>query len=71
MIFTSHPQPEPNERILSYLKRDIGLTQAAINLAIKKSIEENAPFSVVLWSYGLINAEDYERLLDWIDKNKV
>ncbi|WP_241462976.1 MULTISPECIES: DUF2949 domain-containing protein [Prochlorococcus] len=59
----------PSDELCLYLKRKFALTDKAIELGIKKSIEENAPLSIILWSYGLITVSQYQTLLDWINQN--
>ena len=52
-----------------YLKNQLGLSNQAIELAIKKSSEEKAPLSIILWSYGLISLSDYQKFLDWFEES--
>ena len=69
MILTSNPQKEPGKELCLFIKKNFGLSDSAIELGVKKSIEENAPLSIVLWSYGLISVSEYQELLDWINQN--
>ena len=71
MVLTSHPQQNPSYETCRYLQKEFGLTNDAINLAIKKSLTENAPLSIILWSYGLVSLNDYKKFLDWLEKNKI
>ena len=65
IIYTSHPQPEPDNDLCSYLSEKLGLTKNAIELGIKQSKKENAPLPIVLLSFGLINLEQYQEILNW------
>ena len=70
MVLTSHPKPKPSSEICKYLQSEFQLSSQAIELAIKQSSNENAPLSIILWSYGLISLGDYQKFLDWLDENK-
>mgnify|MGYP001302290020 CR=1 FL=1 len=70
MILTTHPKTPPSLEICKYLQKEFKLSKQAIDLATKKSLIENAPLSIILWSYGLINLEDYQRFLDWLEARK-
>ncbi len=69
MVLTSHPQSEPSYETCKYLKNEFGLTNQAIDLAVKQSLHENAPLSIILWSYGLLSLNDYQKFLDWLEEN--
>ena len=65
MIFSTHRFPLPTKDLYSFLRRELILTDNAINLGIKQSQTECAPISVVLWNLGLINLDQYQELLNW------
>ncbi len=65
MVVTSHPASYPDKELYRYLKNNLGLSEGAIDLGIRKSIDENSPLAIVLWSYGLITVKEYQALLDW------
>lgn len=65
MIAANHEQPNITKEFYSYLINDIGLTKEAIDLAIRHSKSENAPFSIILWSFGLISSTQYQNIINW------
>ena len=67
MVLTSHNIPYPSKDICDYLKKNLALSDNALELGIKQSIQENAPLSIVLLTYGLITLSDYQKFLDWLD----
>ena len=69
MILTTDRVPLPSKDLYSFLRRELILTDNAINLGIKQSQAECAPISVVLWNLGLINLDQYQKLLNWQIKN--
>ncbi len=69
MIQASHPHPEPSNDLRLFIKKIIGLNDQAIQLGIRQSKKENAPFPIVLFNLGLITLSDYESILDWNNKN--
>ena len=53
------------EELLKYLKDNLGLTKEALELGLKHSNIENAPLTIVLWSFGLINVQEYNEVIKW------
>tara|TARA_Y100001933_G_C18812567_1_gene485687 strand:+ start:414 stop:605 length:192 start_codon:yes stop_codon:yes gene_type:complete len=49
-------------RLTNFLKKDIGLSESAINLGIKLSKKNNASLPITLWSYGLINIDELDKI---------
>ena len=58
------------EELLKFLKDKIGLTKEALELGIRQSNIENAPLAIVLWSFGLINVQEYNEVIKWQYENK-
>ena len=54
---------------IKFLLKDIGLSKSAINLGIKLSKKNNASLPITLWSYGLINIEELDRLYNYLWNN--
>ena len=69
MILTSHCLDLPSDKLKKFLKQKIGLNDNAISLGIRQSKIEQAPLSVVLWSFGLIELNQYEQILQWKKEN--
>ena len=65
MIKSSHLQEEASSAFLKFLKEKIGLNENAISLGIRQTRIEQAPLSVVLWSFGLIDLNQYQEILEW------
>jgi len=66
-LLTSHSQNKPSTELRLYLKNQIGLTDSAIKLGVRKSEQENAPLPIILLTYGLISMSDFQKLLDWLN----
>ena len=54
---------------INFLLTDIGLSKSAINLGIKLSNKNNASLPITLWSYGLINLDELDRIYDYLWNN--
>ncbi len=54
---------------LKFLSKDIGLSESAINLGIKLSKKNNASLPITLWSYGLINIDELDRIYNYLWNN--
>ncbi len=69
MNFSSRTEPTPSDEFCRFLKQEFGLTEKAIELAVKHSQYESAPIPIILWKFGLISIPQYQQLLDWIENN--
>ncbi len=65
MVFSSKSQPKPSVDLIKFLIQKIGLSENAINLGIRQSNIEQAPLGIILWSFGLLTIDQYQRVLDW------
>ena len=54
---------------IKFLSNDIGLSESAIKLGIKLSKKNNASLPITLWSYGLINIEELDRIYNYLWNN--
>ena len=54
---------------IKFLLTDIGLSRSAINLGIKLSRKNNASLPITLWSYGLINIDELDRIYNYLWNN--
>jgi len=54
---------------IKFLSTDIGLNKSAINLGIKLSKKNNASLPITLWSYGLINIDELDRIYNYLWNN--
>ena len=54
---------------IKFLSTDIGLSKSAINLGIKLSNKNNTSLPVTLWSYGLINIDELDRIYNYLWNN--
>ena len=52
---------------MQYLQRQIGLSTEALNLGLRQAELEQSPLPIVLWSFGLLNLEQLQQVLDWLE----
>ena len=67
MVMCSHPQPSATEELEQFLLRRVGLSLNALKLGLRQAELEQAPLPIVLWSFGLLNLEQLQTVLDWQD----
>tara|TARA_Y100001968_G_C18719228_1_gene419352 strand:- start:34 stop:249 length:216 start_codon:yes stop_codon:yes gene_type:complete len=65
MINTSLPINPPSDELCDFIINKIGINQSALDLGIKRSILENSPLPIVMWSYGLITLTQLKTILIW------
>ena len=58
------------KKMITFLSDDIGLDISSIELGINLSIKKNIPLPILLWSYGLLNIEELDKLYAYLYKNK-
>tara|TARA_Y100000766_G_C18603226_1_gene457712 strand:- start:5 stop:202 length:198 start_codon:yes stop_codon:yes gene_type:complete len=55
-----------SENMIFFLLNEIGLNKSSIELGIKLSIRNNTPLPVLLWSYGMLNLEELDKLYSFL-----
>tara|TARA_B100000700_G_C14878748_1_gene777000 strand:- start:152 stop:364 length:213 start_codon:yes stop_codon:yes gene_type:complete len=65
LIYTNSPTLIFSERLITFLKQKINLNDSEIKLGLRQAEIEQAPLPIVLWSFGLITLEQYEKILKW------
>ena len=69
MINSSKPINNPSDELCDFIIYKIGISQSTLDLGIKRSIIENAPLPIVMWSYGLISLHQLKLILSWQKNN--
>tara|TARA_Y100001968_G_scaffold242483_1_gene226159 strand:+ start:1591 stop:1800 length:210 start_codon:yes stop_codon:yes gene_type:complete len=65
MINTSKPIETPSEDLCDFIVNNIGISQDALDLGMKRSTLENSPLPIVMWSYGLLTLPQLKMILSW------
>ena len=52
--------------IITFLIKEIGLQESAIELALKLSIKNDSPLPILLWSYGFLTIEELDKLYSFL-----
>ena len=65
MINTSKPINPPSEELCNFIIDKMGISKSALELGIKRSILENSPLPIVMWSYGLLTYPQLKIILSW------
>ena len=65
MVNTSKPINPPSEELCEFIIYKIGISQAALDLGVKRCDIENSPLPVVMWSYGLLTISQLKVILSW------
>ena len=65
MINTSKSIDPPSKELCDFIINNIGISQDALDLGIKRSSLENAPLPIVMWSYGLLTLPQLKIILKW------
>ena len=65
MINASKPIIPPSDELCDFIINKLGISQGALELGIKRSLLENSPLPIVMWSYGLLSLPQLTTLLSW------
>ena len=51
-----------SKEMIIYLFNVLGLDESTIELGIKLSLKNKTPLPILLWSYGMINIDELDKL---------
>ena len=55
-------------KFINFLHKELALSNADIAIALRHRELDNGPLPMLLWQYGLVNLEQLEQILDWLDE---
>lgn len=64
MIANSHS----DIKFLNFLQNELALSTGDIAVALRKHKLDNGSLAIILWQYGLVDTEQLERILDWLEE---
>lgn len=53
------------QQFIHYLKRDLAVSEEAIDLALRRQEPSQGPLLMVLWQHGLIDIEQLGKAFEW------
>ena len=65
MINSTKPINPPSEELCNFIVDKLGISRSALELGIKRSILENSPLPIVMWSYGLLTITQLKLIYSW------
>lgn len=54
-------------KFVDFLNQELSMSQASIDLGLKLSQLNPGNFPMILWQYGLISLEQFDRIYDWFE----
>ena len=69
MIKTNNSINPPSEELCNFIVDNLGISQSALELGIKRCSLENSPLPIVMWSYGLVTLSQLKIILSWQKNN--
>ncbi|AFY30570.1 DUF2949 domain-containing protein [Calothrix sp. PCC 7507] len=57
-----------DREFLNFLHNELELSRADISVALRHREFDNGPLSMLLWQYGLVDLQQLERILDWLEE---
>ena len=59
----------PSDDLCHFIINNLGVSQSALDLGIKRCAVCNSPLPIVMWSYGLITISQLNIILSWLRNN--
>jgi hypothetical protein len=56
-------------RLIGFLKKELALPDAEIQLALKQSEQTSNFLPIILWQYGLVTLNQLNQIFEWLEKN--
>jgi hypothetical protein len=53
-------------KLLSFLRDELALSTAAIDMAMRQREQDPGPLPMILWKYGLVTLEQLDQIYDWL-----
>ena len=69
MLNSSNSINPPSDALCNFIIDQLGISQSALQLGIKRCCLENSPLPIVMWSYGLISLSQLKIILLWLKDN--
>tara|TARA_B100000700_G_C14944896_1_gene808669 strand:- start:1038 stop:1247 length:210 start_codon:yes stop_codon:yes gene_type:complete len=69
MINTNNLINVPSDELCNFIIDNLGISQNVLELGVKRSLLENSPLPIVMWSYGLITLSQLKKILLWLKDN--
>jgi Protein of unknown function (DUF2949) len=54
-------------RLLGFLKEELLLPSASIDLALRQCDQRSGSLPIILWHYGLITLDQLSSIYDWLE----
>jgi len=54
------------KEMIIYLINEVGLDESSIELGKKLSLKNSTPLTILLWSYGMITIEEFDKLYSFL-----
>ncbi|ABW31610.1 DUF2949 domain-containing protein [Acaryochloris marina] len=54
------------QQLIHYLQTDLGVSEKAIDLALRLQQPLQGSLHILLWQYGLINIEQLGKAIEWL-----
>jgi hypothetical protein len=59
--------PTVLQRFIHFLRDELSIPSASIELAVRQSEQTPNLLPMVLWQYGLVTLEQLDRIFDWLE----
>jgi Protein of unknown function (DUF2949) len=58
-------------KFVDFLHQELSISQASIDLGIKLAQPHHGSFPMILWQYGLVSLEQFDRIYDWLESYNI
>ena len=56
-----------HHELIKFLQKDLQVSDASLQVALKQWKQDPGPLPIVLWQYGLVTLDQLDQIYDWLD----
>lgn len=64
---TVHSRPKMQTQLIQFLQSELAIPNCSIEFALKHCEALSTQLPMGLWQYGMINLEQLDQILDWLE----
>ncbi len=57
-----------NATLIHYLREELAVSEASIELALRHCQQEHGTLPMVLWRYGFVSIDQLNQIFDWMER---
>lgn len=59
--------PANYSKFIDFLQKDLSISAASIDVALRHREQDPGPLPMILWQYGLVTLDQLNQIYDWLE----